>query len=83
MPHSKTLKHVEPVCADSNNGCAYFEPHHHGLACDDECVECNGKCHPSCPAYSQVKRGNAAFEAFIDGAPDARVAFDIPKDDAK
>lgn len=75
MPHTQALKHVEPYCTDPDNGCEYVVQHHHGLACDDSCIECQGKCHPSCPAYSEIKRGNAAFEAFIDGAPDAVVAF--------
>jgi hypothetical protein len=75
MPYSAAIKHVEPQCTDKRNGCTYEEPHYHGLACDDTCVECNGKCHPNCPAYSEVKRGNAAFEAFIDGAVDGKVGF--------
>lgn len=43
--------HDEPMCLDPGNGCGYFEPHHHGFACDATCRECFGHCHPACPAY--------------------------------
>ncbi len=83
MPHTEPLKHIEPDCLDPNNGCNYNEPHHHGLACDDTCVECKGKCHPKCPVYSKAGRGNQAFEAFLNGAVDARVAFVVDIDERK
>ena len=75
MPYSETIKHVEPRCTDEGNGCGYHEPHIHGLMCNETCTECNALCHPNCPAYSQVRRSNAAVEAFLNGAVDAKVEF--------
>lgn len=51
LPENTT--HIEPECLNIYNGCQYMEPHHHGLACDETCKECQGKCHPACPQYDK------------------------------
>jgi hypothetical protein len=46
------IPHDEPEC---DGKCGNMSVHNHGLPCFKKCEECNGLCHPDCPAYRKVE----------------------------